>query len=144
MRRLAAACALLAACGAFEPDVGLQLAAQCSDGDSDGDTPVTWVADIQPLLDDECYFCHTPEGRNPIGVEVGGLDLSTYDTLRAGGVISRDRILVPGSPCRSVLVEKVREYPSFGGRMPLNGPPFLTDDEIQLIADWIAEGARVE
>jgi hypothetical protein len=59
-------------------------------------------------------------------------------------VISGERIVVPGNPCRSLIVEKVREYPSFGGRMPLNGPPFLTDEEIQLISDWIAEGARVE
>ena len=26
--------------------------------------------------------------------------------------------------------------------MPMDGPPFLTDGEIRLIQDWIAQGAR--
>ena len=126
----------------FSPDVGEPLVQLCEQGDSDPGTTVSWSADILPLFDDQCFFCHSPEGRAPIGIEVGRLDLSTYTTLRAGGAISGDDIVHPGDPCSSVLVEKIEEYPSFGARMPLNGPPFLTDQEIQLIRDWIAEGAR--
>jgi mono/diheme cytochrome c family protein len=145
--RLAATCVILAAssaCSSFDPQVGAQLAAQCVDEDGDPDAPVTYVADILPILMDRCFGCHTPGGRSPIGLEIGGLDMSTYSSLRAGGVVSGDRIVIPGSPCRSLLVDKIEEYPSFGGRMPLTGPPFLDDAQIELIADWIAEGARVE
>jgi hypothetical protein len=143
VRTLLAAC-LLTACSAFEPQVGVQLAEQCANLDSDPDTRVTYAAHVVPLLDEYCYRCHTPAGRTPIGIEIGGLDLSTYESLRAGGVIAGARIVVPGNPCRSVLIEKVADLPSFGGRMPLNGPPWLEEDEIQLLFDWIAEGARVE
>lgn len=136
---------LLSACpAAFDPQVGNQLAEQCHDVDSDEGHAVTYAADIRPIFEDRCFRCHTPGGRTPIGLEVGGLDLSTYATLRAGGVVSGERIVVSGSPCRSLLVEKVREYPSFGGRMPLSGPPWLSDAQIKLISDWIVEGARVE
>jgi hypothetical protein len=126
----------------FSPDVGEPLAQFCEIADSDPDTTVSWSADLVPLLRAECFFCHSPEGRSPIGIEVGRLDLSTYAGLRAGGAISGGDIVHPGDPCSSVLVEKLEEYPSFGARMPLNGPPFLSDAEIQLIRDWIAEGAR--
>jgi hypothetical protein len=144
LTRAAAAALLLCACTAFDPEVGPQLAARCVDADGDEGAPVTYAADIRPLFMRRCFFCHSPTGSNPIGIEVGGLDLSTYDRLRAGGVISGARIVVPGSPCSSVLLEKLRESPSFGGRMPLNGPPWLEDQDIQLVSDWIAEGARVE
>jgi len=126
----------------FSPDVGEPLAQFCDVADSDPSTTVSWSGGIVPLLKNKCFFCHSPEGRSPIGIEVGRLDLSTYTSLRAGGAVSGDDIVVPGDPCASVLVEKIEEYPSFGARMPLNGPPFLSDQEIQLIRDWIAEGAR--
>jgi len=51
------------------------------------------------------------------------------------------KIVVPGQPCASILYLKVDEAPPFGARMPLDGPPFWTEDEIQRLHDWIAEGA---
>jgi hypothetical protein len=142
MTRVLLAMLCVTACSTFEPNVGEQLEAQCSDADSDGAKRVSYASDLRPILEARCFFCHSPQGKNPIGVEVGGLDLSRYESMRAGGVVSGTRIIVPGSPCSSLLVEKIEEYPSFGGRMPLSGPPFLSDEEIQLFADWIAEGAR--
>ncbi|MCG8555991.1 MAG: hypothetical protein MJD61_12000 [Proteobacteria bacterium] len=70
-----------------------------------------------------------------------GLDLSTFSTLMAGGTGAAIPIVAPGKPCESLLVQKVGESPPFGTRMPRTGPPFLSDSEIQLIKDWIAEGA---
>ena len=73
---------------------------------------------------------------------MGGLDLTSYATLREGGVVSETDIVVPGRPCDSVLVQKISGSPPFGARMPLGGPPYLSEDEQQLVRDWIAEGAR--
>jgi hypothetical protein len=142
---LAAAVATAMAAGCvddFKPEVGPPLASSCGDGDSNPAAAVSFASDIAPLLADMCSRCHTPGGAAPVGLEIGGLDVSSYSTLRAGGVVSGTRIVVDGQPCASALVQKLRPEVPFGARMPLNGPPFLDADKIQLVHDWIAEGAR--
>ncbi|HEX9942719.1 MAG TPA: hypothetical protein VGG03_11925 [Thermoanaerobaculia bacterium] len=48
----------------------------------------------------------------------------------------------PGSPERSYLILKLRGDPSITGqRMPLDGPPYLTPEQIEGIAAWIRAGA---
>ncbi len=127
----------------LEPDVGPPLTASCLDLDSDEETDVGFDDEIlTSILAEQCFRCHTPEGDNPIGVTVGGLDLSSYTTMRAGGAVGGADIVVSGRPCESVLVQKISDYPPFGARMPLGGPSYLTEAEQQLIRDWIAEGAR--
>ena len=64
-----------------------------------------------------------------------GYRLASY----ADTVSTADRVrVVPGSPEASELVRRIRGQAS--PRMPLDGPPFLTDDEIALIEQWIADG----
>jgi hypothetical protein len=48
----------------------------------------------------------------------------------------------PGSPETSYLILKLRGDPSITGqRMPLDGPPYLTAEQIDGIAAWIRAGA---
>lgn len=48
----------------------------------------------------------------------------------------------PGDPERSYLILKLRGDPSITGlRMPQDGPPFLTSEQIDGIAAWIRAGA---
>lgn len=62
-------------------------------------------------------------------------------TSHAATVSAADRVrVVPGQSAASELVRRVRGQAR--PRMPLDGPPFLDQDEIQLIEDWIAQGAR--
>jgi hypothetical protein len=130
---------LLAGClDAIGPEVGAPLAARCIDEDSNPGADVSFARDIRPLLTPRCTGCHGPGG---LGFEVARLDLTSYSALRAGGVTGGSGIVVPGQPCESVLVQKIGEGPPFGARMPLSGPPFLTDAQQALIHDWIAEGA---
>jgi hypothetical protein len=128
----------------FEPDVGAPLGPPCRDEDSDAQADVSFRDDIQAGLiarpDLACVDCHSASGLG-IGFRVSGLDLSSYASLRRGGVTSGEAIVLAGRPCESILVQKVGEVPPFGARMPLDGPPFLNADELQLISDWIAEGA---
>lgn len=132
---------LLVGCGDFFPDVGPVQNAPCLNEDSDPDNSMSFAQDIAPILELQCLGCHDPGADNPIGVTAGGLILSSYDDLRAGGARSSAGIVVVGAPCDSVLYQKVLSGPPFGGRMPLNGPPYLTVLELQRIHDWIAEGA---
>jgi hypothetical protein len=127
------------------PDIGAPLHATCSDQDSDPGVDISFANDVEAIFAADgahCLRCHSETGETPLGVEVGGLDLSEYDYLRAGGVRSGADIVVPGLPCVSVLVQKTSDAPPFGARMPLDGPPFLDEEDRQVIADWIAEGAH--
>lgn len=146
MRTWVVACLALTAClDDLHPEVGPPLRASCMDADSDPMHSVHFGVDILiPIFNGEgrCVNCHTPGGTTPLGLEASGLDLSTYQTLRAGGALSGPSILVPGMPCASVLVDKIGPSPESGARMPFDGPSYLTDAQIQLIADWIAEGAE--
>lgn len=131
----------------LDPAVGEPLSERCSNTDSDLSTPVSFSRDIVPILRGESgpgCSCHLPQKPdvNPIGFEQTGLSLETYDSLREGGLNSRSSIVVPGEPCSSFLWLKVSPGPPIGARMPYNGPPFLEPAQRQLIADWIAEGAR--
>jgi hypothetical protein len=51
-----------------------------------------------------------------------------------------DRRVRPGQPERSYLVKKLRGSAQIGGRMPLGGP-FLTDEELAGVVEWIENGA---
>ena len=85
--------------------------------------------DILPILTNRCAFagCHVTGG--PYGI-----DLRTYDAVIAGG--NDGAIVIAGNARRSELVEQIVE-----GEMPPNGPP-LPVAQIQLIIDWINEGAK--
>ncbi|MEJ7602749.1 MAG: hypothetical protein WKG01_32975 [Kofleriaceae bacterium] len=130
----------------FEPDVGPPLRAICNNVDSDPATSVRFEAEIRAAIferaDLHCTRCHTAAGETPIGLDVGGLDLASYQTLLRGGVQSGADLVRPGDPCGSVLVLKLGVGPPFGARMPLDGPPHATARDIQIIADWISEGAH--
>ena len=86
-------------------------------------------ADILPILTNRCAFagCHVAGGPE-------GIDLRTYNAVIAGG--NDDHTVIAGDARDSELVEQIVE-----GEMPPNGPP-LPAAQIQLIIDWINEGAK--
>ena len=47
----------------------------------------------------------------------------------------------PGNPDASYLVQKIQGNAAVGSRMPANGPPFLSQTQIDLVRGWIAAGA---
>lgn len=120
------------------PQVGAPVASLCAN-DAESSTEVSFARDVQPIFDVHCKACHYPNGIAPIGLQVTGLNLSTYPSVISGATAGP--VVVADQPCQSVLYLKVTPGPPFGSRMPFNGPPFLTNGEIQLIHDWIAEGA---
>ncbi len=133
-----------AACAQLVPDVGPLLAGSCDNADTDPAMSVSFATQIRPVLSRPMAGCgcHLPSaaGAGP-ATQITGLDLSTLASLRAGGHSSGRQIVVAMQPCASILYQKIDDAPPFGSRMPLGGPPFLTDDEARLIHDWIAEGA---
>ncbi len=140
---------LLVTTGCLEdlgPTVGAQQFNSCSNDDSDPAVAISFERDIrQGIINNpaiHCAKCHTPGGATPIGLMIGGLDLSSYATLSNGGFHSATTIVIPGKPCDSTIVQKISAAPPFGARMPKDGPPYLDAEQAQIIVDWIAEGAN--
>jgi len=148
MRRLVLSWLLLAAAGCIselEPDVGAIRAGTCRSEDTDPFNDVSYKEDVLPLfqrsgLQGGCS-CHQPGNRSTSGIDETGLSLLDYASLMRG-TSSGQKVVVPGDPCASEIVQKVSNAPPTGARMPPGGPPFMTTEEIALLRDWIAEGAN--
>jgi mono/diheme cytochrome c family protein len=98
------------------------------------DEPVTY-ADVAPILVGRCAKCHGPNSIMGAAPEGYRLD-SLAATLDAS---DRARV-VPGNPGSSELVRRIRGVSR--PRMPFDGPPYLGDEEMRLIEQWIAQGGR--
>lgn len=117
---------------------------------------VSLSADIQPIFDANCIRCHSGASA-PLGLDLSeGLSFSNLVNQPSVEFESHMRVK-PGdsrTPCEtglgsglgSEIVEKILwcpdtpGVPSFGARMPLGGP-FLSNEEINLIIEWIDQGA---
>jgi hypothetical protein len=109
--------------------------------DSDPGASISYSGDLVGgvFVRGHCFTCHTGGGE---GTQQSGFNMGSYETLRAGGQHSGTQVVVPSQPCSSILVLKIDTPPPFGKRMPYNGPPYLASHDIQLVRDWIAEGAH--
>lgn len=94
------------------------------------DASPTWV-DVNAIFSERCTLCHSGT-QPPIG-----LGLESYASVQAGS--SRGPVVVPGDPEASELVRRIRGTST--PRMPLTGPPYLSEAQIQTIVAWVAAGA---
>jgi mono/diheme cytochrome c family protein len=92
-----------------------------------GGATVSFASDILPLLESRCIGCHGGERTQE------GLDLKTHASLIAGS--GNGAVVTPGDAANSLLVELVATQ-----KMPKRGPK-LTPDQVQLITDWVNQGA---
>lgn len=88
-------------------------------------------ADVASVFNQHCVMCHA--GPRP----AYGLRLDSYENTMAGS--RNGRMVVPGSPEKSELLKRIRG--ASRPRMPMNGPPWLSDNDAKLIENWIAAGA---
>lgn len=95
---------------------------------------VTWNH-VAPVLLQRCAKCHSDNGI--MGAPPEGYRLSGY----GNAIAATDRVrVVPGNPGASELLRRVRGQSL--PRMPFDGPPWLSDEDIRLIEEWIRQGAR--
>jgi len=90
---------------------------------------------VAPIFLQRCAKCHSQRGilgAPPEGVRLASLS----ETLQGGERV----VVVPGQPLASELYRRVTGLAQ--PRMPFDGPPYLSADEIRVIGDWIAQGAR--
>ena len=88
---------------------------------------VSFANDIMPIFESRCIGCHGGERTQE------GLDLKTHASLLAGS--NNGAVVIAGDAANSLLVEMVATQ-----KMPKRGPK-LTPPQIQLITDWVNQGA---
>ncbi len=88
---------------------------------------------VQPILADTCYKCHSHEADKI----KGGLLLDSHEATLKGG--DSGTVLVPGKPEESLLVTAIR-YTDPDLQMPPKGKK-LSDAQIAVLTQWVAMGA---
>ena len=91
------------------------------------ESTVSFSGDVLPLLESRCVGCHGAERA------AGGLALGSYAELSAGS--ENGPVVVAGDAMASSLVELVVNQ-----AMPKKGPKLLAT-EVQLLTDWVNQGA---
>jgi uncharacterized membrane protein len=95
---------------------------------------VTLFSDaVEPLLREKCGKCHIKDK------PAGGIDVAKHAALLEGGYSGAG--IVPKDREKSVLFARIILPATDAERMPPEGEPALTPDEIELIGAWIDQGA---
>ena len=97
------------------------------------DEPVEFARDIKPILASRCTQCHGAEKQE------SGLRLDIGSGLAEGG--NSGPAFVAGKAADSLMIQAVRGAADVS-KMPPKGPA-LSPGEIELLARWIDEGAKL-
>ena len=88
---------------------------------------VSFTDDILPILESRCVNCHGGDRLEK------GLSVRTYGDLMSGS--ENGPVVVAGDAANSKLVQMIANQ-----KMPKRGPK-LTPPQLQLIVDWVNQGA---
>src|SRR5262245_14180253 len=98
---------------------------------------VDFNRDIRPILSDKCLVCHGPDATaKKIKLR---LDSEAAATAELGG---GRRAIVPGQPDKSELVSRVTHADEDMRMPPTGSGRALTKSEIDLLTEWIRQGAK--
>ncbi|MDH3338552.1 MAG: hypothetical protein OER22_05930 [Gammaproteobacteria bacterium] len=107
--------------------------------------PVSFAADIQPLLSESCGNCHDRTGEGSVA---SGFSINNYDEVMKGTELGP--VVIPGSSESSNLYRVIAAKTAPEIRMPPHhqqswaegrGHP-LTAKQVEIIKRWIDEGAK--
>lgn len=96
--------------------------------------PVSFHTQVKPILQAHCQGCHQPAKSQ------GAFEMTNFANLLAGGE-SEEKAVVPGSPEASNLVIQITPDADGKAAMPPKEKQ-LTSVEVDLIRQWITEGAK--
>jgi mono/diheme cytochrome c family protein len=98
--------------------------------------PIDFNRDIRPILSDHCFACHGPDEKSrKSGLRLDRKD-DAFKPLRDGGYA-----IVPGKPDESELFRRITAENSQERMPPKNFPKRLKPEQIELIRQWILQGA---
>lgn len=88
---------------------------------------------IQPIFESKCISCHNPDKIK------GGLMLIDEKSILKGG--KDGKLIVPGQPQISLLLQRIHLVAEDKKHMPPAGKPQLTPDEMNMLYLWVKENA---
>ncbi|HEV7280934.1 MAG TPA: DUF1549 domain-containing protein [Pirellulaceae bacterium] len=94
---------------------------------------VSFYRDVRPIVQASCQGCHQPSKAE------GEYDMTSFAALLAPGE-STETPIVPGKPEESYLLSQIAIHDGKAA-MPKGKDP-LRPDQIELVKNWIAQGAR--
>lgn len=113
--------------------------AVCWVGVVSASTPISFDADVRPILSDRCYFCHGPDATDI----QGDLQLHTFEHATS----DRDGFgpaIVPGKPEESLMWKRISSKKARYVMPPSSSHIPLDESELAVIKQWIEEGAAYE
>ncbi|REJ95262.1 MAG: DUF1549 domain-containing protein [Planctomycetota bacterium] len=99
-----------------------------------GSQPVDFVREIRPILAERCYSCHGGESQE------GGLRLDVRRRALAGG--DGGRVIVPGEPGESPLIDRIARVEPDAAMPPDGEGEPLSTEQVELFRRWIEQGAE--
>ena len=97
--------------------------------------PASFINDVAPILKENCYACHDAKKRS------GKLDMTSFEKFMAGG--NSDSPVSAGKPDDSYILELVKAKGK--KRMPPEGKgKQLSKEQVAVIENWIAQGAKLD
>ncbi|RCS53979.1 DUF1553 domain-containing protein [Bremerella cremea] len=95
--------------------------------------PIDFATQIRPLLSDRCFHCHGPDadGRE------ADLRLDEEESAHEASI-------VPGDPANSELFARISSTDPSDRMPPADSNRSLSAEEIELIRQWIAQGAKYD
>lgn len=97
-----------------------------------GGEGVSFALSVLPVFEARCSFCHDDERVD------GGWNSTSYANVVETG--DNSPVIIPGDVDNSLLAQKLLDLQEEGDKMPTVGE--MPADALQIILDWIAEGAK--
>lgn len=128
---------LFVSCG--DSSTGTNGGGNGGDGGNGGTPSEPTFSNVGSILSSSC----ATSGCHDSATQESGVDLSSYNgVVGSEGRQYGENVVQANDAAGSPLVDKIESSkPEFGERMPPSGP-YLSNDEINLIKEWIDEGAE--
>ncbi len=101
--------------------------------------PIDYDRDIRPILSNNCYKCHGPDGKE----RQAGLRFDVREVALKPAESGKTAV-VPGKPDESELVARIFSTDDDERMPPPDSHKSLTDAQRELLKKWIAAGAKYD
>lgn len=96
---------------------------------------ISYSKEVAPILDKFCATCHNEDEDHP-----SQLFMDSYESLMKGG--KHGQAVKPGNAKESLLMQKMDAEPPFGKKMPPSKKLIPTAEQIEVLRQWIDQGAK--
>ena len=98
---------------------------------------ISYLQDVQPILASKCYACHGPdEEKREAGLRLDKME-SLHEMLESGNSVINQKKLR-----NSEIIKRITSSDQEYIMPPIDSPKPLKDEEIQILKDWVLQGAK--